>query len=303
MNMRKGLVGLTLGVALSFVSPQAGAAASDEFTYAKKCRKALTIKGRTYAEQRRKLLIGCADKLLRCELELEGDGIDPAACRGRAFDFCKRKLGSAADATINAARARYEAKTTAACDAVGIADMLAAGSGGLGFVADAECGAAATIAGLVACLGDRLEAEADADVGRAYPRAGLLFDNAGIGAEYPNLPRPPVVDLVVAGTAPGSCILSDPGVVALGAGEALRISGDEATLSVGGGKNGRLSVRLSLDPNDPCNDPAALQGQLREPYGSGESITFGPLPVDRSFCFALKDSACDAQLTGTVDVP
>jgi len=302
MNLIRCLTFVLLAALVSFAVPQQAPAVSDDLKYAKYCRKAMTIKGRAYTEQRRKILIACADKLLRCELDLEVDGVAPGTCRSRATDFCKRKLGPAADSTVNKVRARFDLKATTACTSLGIAALLSNGAGGLGFVDDGDCGGAATVAQLVACIGDQLEIEADNDVGRLHPRAGMLMDNAGLGSEYPNLPRPPTIDVLVSATAPASCTLVDPGVIAVAPGEALRLSGDESTLSVGGGKNGRLTLQLSLDPNDPCGDPLSLQGVIREPYGATEAVTFGPFTTDRVYCLTLKDSQCNAQLTGTLDV-
>lgn len=290
-------------LAVSVLLPIPAIAASEAFVSATKCRKALTTQGRKYADQRRKLLAGCSDRLVACEIGLEIGGVPAKPCRDRAADFCKRKLGPANDSTLNKARARFDAKVVAGCTALGVDDAMSAAPGGLGFGNSIECGASATLVDLATCIRESLEADVDDAASRVYPRAGMLLDNVGLGSGFPSLTRPPTADVLISATAPASCVLVDPGTLVLGTGEALRFTGDSATLPVGGGKNGRLTVRASADPNDPCGDPTASEGQLKEPYDSGESITVGPFPTDRTYCIELKDSSCTTQITGAIDVP
>lgn len=303
MFLHRDALLLVLVATLCYVPVKASTAtaASDELRAATKCRRVLTAKGRSYAALRRRLLQVCAKKLLKCELKFELDGDNPGTCRSRAEDGCKRSLQDVPDSRLNKVAARFDQTATASCEDAGIAALLSTVAGGLWFGNDLACGASADVPTLIPCLRGELEAFVDESVGRMEPRAGVLLDNAGLGAGFPDLPRPPTTDVVVDATAPDSGDIVNPGTIVSPTGNAIRFTGDP-DLSCGGGKNGKLTVRLTADPNDPCNDPDAYELQIKEPYGTDASATFGPFVGDLNYCLKLKDSQCDDEETGVVDV-
>src|SRR5262245_40239671 len=65
--------------------------ASAELTYARLCRKAVNVQGRTYALKRMGYVLVCADKFLKCELVAESGSSDAASCRAAVASSCSRR--------------------------------------------------------------------------------------------------------------------------------------------------------------------------------------------------------------------
>jgi len=289
-------IGFVLAASVFAGAPRpADAATSAETRF---CRKQVSAQARVYQKKRQSLLLGCIDKLLKCEMLLELDGDNPNGCRGTATDSCARRVGPASDSILSRARQRFRDKAAAACLPVGLADLLNAGAGGLWYANDADCGGAPDIPTLMECLRDEMESQIDALVGRTKPRAGILLDNVGLGDEFDDLPRPPTVDVVVMATAPGSGVLVDPGPINVPQGSALRFTGDAGLVCGNPGNNGRVTITVGAGPT-------AQQLQLREPYGAGEVAIFGPYTAAASLPYEidLKEGSCDDVVTDTVTVP
>ncbi|MCK6553225.1 hypothetical protein L6Q96_01365 [Candidatus Binatia bacterium] len=280
----------------------APAAASTQLDAALACRKALSTAGRVYADKRRKSLLTCGAKLLKCDILLEVDGENANGCRSKATDSCKRAIGPSADSAVNKAADKFDTKSGTECLPFGLTDMLSTAAGGLWFGNDTTCNLAVDLPSFIDCLRGEIDVEVDTVVGHVMPRIGILLDNAGLGGPYPNLPRPPSTLVIVSATAPGSGTLVSPGTISISSGMAVQIEGDAATLPCGGGQNGKLTISVST-ALDPCTDPAALTYQIKEPYGSGDAVTLGPFTVDYNYCIDLKDASCSDTVTGTIDVP
>jgi hypothetical protein len=290
-------VALGLAAVLAAIGPVE--AASAKFVYARLCRKTFTVQGRTYALKRLGYLVQCADKFLKCELLREIDGVDPTDCRTAVTEACKKRLGSAPDTALSKAALRFELKTGAACETPFFmyADVLSTGSGGLWFGNDTACASEIDLPSFLTCLRDEVDVRTDELVTTLKPRTPLLLDNAGLGADFPHLVRPPFVDQVVAATAPESGVLVDPGTIVVAAGSALRFTGDLATLGCGGSSNnGRVTITIGTGPT-------AQFHQLREPYT--DVAVFGPwiAPDTIPYTIELKDGSCDDTISGSVSVP
>lgn len=281
--------------------PSASWATSSELAAAQKCRKGVSTQGRNYAKKRLNLMLNCVDKLLKCEIELEVNGTNPNACRSSALTSCTAKIGPAVDSTLEKAKIKFDEKAGKACLVAGVDRMLNAtlGGGGLWYANDTSCGSAIDVPTLVACIRGEIEAEVDGLVSKTKPRAALLLDNAGLGSNFPDLTRPPTVDIVIFATAPASGTLVSPGTINLPQGSALKFTGDASTLPCGGsGNNGRLTITVG-------SGPTAQELQLREPYGSAEVAIFGPYTAAATIPYTidLKDSGCSDSVSGDVLVP
>ena len=104
---------------------------SPELSAAKACRKTISTQGRVYAKKRMTVLLGCADRFLKCELLQEIDGLNAKDCRTKTRDACVRKIGPAADASLAKAAARFDDKSGLVCLGMAYADVLSNGAGGL----------------------------------------------------------------------------------------------------------------------------------------------------------------------------
>jgi hypothetical protein len=293
---RKLVLPVALAVfAAAFAVPASSNAASPTLIEAKRCRKTISVQGRNYSKKRLALLLNCVDKLLKCEIQKEVDDVNPNACRDLAIKSCNARLGSAADTTLSKAQATFDTKAATACVVFDLPSMLSNGAGGLWYSNDAECGSAPDIPTLVDCIRENIEEEVDATVAKVKPRAALLLTNVGLGDEFPNIPLPPTVDVVISATAPQSGVLVDPGTINVPVGSALRITGDSATLPCagGGGMNGRLTITVGS------------QGlQIKEPWGPSEPAIFGPFTTTGMIPYTIdyKDQSCDDDASGDVDV-
>lgn len=290
---------IALAAALAFaLTATPSHATSDTLAAAQKCRKTLSSQGKSYAKKRLSSILGCVDKLLKCEIQLEVDGTNANGCRTKAIDGCTSKIGPAVDSGLSKAATKFDEKTASACLVMGVTNMLSAAAGGLWYGNSANCGTSVDVPTLVACVRGDLEAQVDALVSTAKPRASLLLDNAGLGANFPDLVRPPTVDVVVVATAPASGTLVSPGNINVPAGSALKLSGDSATLPCGGGPNGRLTITVG-------SGPTAQELQLKEPFGPNEVAIFGPYTASAMlpYTIELKDGSCDDTVSGTVVIP
>src|SRR5688572_2092109 len=108
--------GVVLGVsALGVLLVASSCFASVELSEARTCRKAFNVQGRTYALKRLGLVLGCSDKLLKCELVAEIDGVDPTNCRAAVTESCLRRIGPQADSALGRLAAKFDAKVGISC--------------------------------------------------------------------------------------------------------------------------------------------------------------------------------------------
>lgn len=269
-------------------------AASVTLTEAKRCRKGISTHGRVYAKKRLGWMLNCVNKLLKCEILEEVDATNQNSCRTLAEDSCNKRLGSAADSPLSKAQASYDLKAASSCLVFDLPDMLSNGAGGLWYSNDLACSASPDIPTLVECLRTGVEAEVDGVVGETVPRAGILLTNMGLGDEFPNLPLPPTVTVVVAATFAGSGVLVNPGTINVPVGSALRIEGDPNLSCGGGGSNGTLTATIG-----------SQVVQVKEPWGPTRFAIVGPFTTVGTvpYSIELKDSSCmPPATTGDVNV-
>jgi hypothetical protein len=298
-----------LGFTLLFSLTLAGAAAADSptLTAAKACRKAITAKGKTYANKRRSLLLACAGKLLKCQLALEVEGTNPATCLSTAITACTSKLGTLPTSSLSTAQTKFHDTTVTACLPFSFAAIMSNAAGGLWFGNDATCSASADLPTLITCLRTEIDVKVDQVVGRVNPRAGLLLDNIGLGSNFPNLPRPPTSAVVISATAPGSGTLVNPGTISVSNGTSVTFSGDSSTLPCGGGpgNNGKVTITVGAGIScPPAGNSTASQLVLHAPYGPSDTATFGPFDVNVNYCIELKDGGgpggCNDKTSGLI---
>jgi hypothetical protein len=289
-----------LGMAMALlVAGRSTCDASAALSGAKLCRKAFNVNGRTYAQKRFALVLGCADKLLKCELVAEIDGVSAAGCRASAAKSCAKGVGAQPESALGKAALRLESKTGPACQTpdYDYTNAASTGPGGLWFSSDPTCGSSIDLPTFLACLRDEVDARMDGLVSAVKPRTGILFDNVGLGAAFPHLVRPPLVDVVAAASAPGGGTLVDPGTLVVPAGSALRVSGDSATLPCGGSStDGIVTITVGIGST-------TQQLRLTEPYAG--TATFGPWPAGSAqpYMIQLQDGACSGTAAGVVNVP
>jgi hypothetical protein len=289
--------GLVTALLLALLPSRAPAA---DLAGAKRCRKAFAVQGRGYAQKRLSYLLVCADKLLRCELLAEIDGVPPTACRASVTASCGVRLTPGPKSALQKLALRFDTRVGTACqtESFDYADVLSTGPGGLRF-GNGACAGQVDLPTFLPCLRDGIDARVDALVSASKPRTGVLLDNAGLGAGFPHLARPPMADVTVAATAPGSGTLVDPGTITVPAGSALRFAGDAATLGCSPSATGGVVV-VTVG-----SGPTAQRHELREPYGAGDVAIFGPWTAGGSLAYsiALGDGECNDTVTGTVTIP
>jgi hypothetical protein len=297
MARRSVIVGLVLAM-LTALGPTAAQAASSELAGAKLCRKVFSVQGRTYSQKRLGYILGCADKLLKCELLPEIDGVDPTGCRAAVTKSCDTRLGP--EGALAKVGLRFDLKVGAACQTPSFdySDVLSTGPGGLWYGNDG-CASEIDLPSFLPCLRDHVDARMDEIVSMAKPRTGILLDNAGLGGDFPHLIRPPMIDQGVAATAPTSGTLVDPGPLAVPLGHALRFTGDAVTLGCGpSATDGRVIVTVG-------SGLTAQHHELREPYGSSAVAIFGPWEAATTIAYSIQlaDGSCNDTVSGTVSVP
>jgi hypothetical protein len=295
MARRSLVVGLVLATLVAF-APSGALAASPELAGAKLCRKAFTAQGRVYSQKRLGYVLGCADRLLKCELLAEIDGVDPTSCRAAATQSCLGRLGPGG--ALEKVGLRFDLKVGPVCQTPSFdyADVLSTGPGGLWFGNDG-CTSEIDLPSFLICLRDHIDARMDEVMSGAKPRTGILLDNAGLGGDFPHIPRPPMTDEEVAATAPGALV--DPGPLAVPLGNALRFTGDATTLPCGpSSQNGRVTITVGTGPT-------AQRHELLESYGAGRVAIFGPWHAATTlpYTIELADGSCNDTVSGTVSVP
>jgi hypothetical protein len=315
--------------ALMFIIPFAAAlftgepslAANPAVTAAKTCRGQITSRGKSYAKARRGLLLSCFGKLLKCSLLEEIDHLNVKTCRDSATASCIAKLNTVSKGLL-LAQQKFVEKITLGCAVMTADNVCSTAAGGLWFDNDAVCGSSNAAAcgaavkdlpTIVSCIRGEIEPEVDENVGRVAPRAGMLLDNIGLGALFPDLPRPPTTTVTVTATASESGVLNNPGggTIALPAGRSLTIIGDETTLPCGTmTTNGSLTIKVGS--GTACANSMVVDQEvtIKEPYGASRAVLLGPYNDDRVYCITLKDkqgmSGCTMpqgyDVSGTVDV-
>ncbi|MBY0279351.1 hypothetical protein K2Z84_28785 [Candidatus Binatia bacterium] len=290
---RAAAVAAVAGILGTVLAVEVTHAASVTLTEATRCRKAITTQGRVYAKKRLGLLLGCVDKLLKCEILSEVDGGNQNACRTLAEDSCNDRLGSGSTTTLGKAQASFDEKAGASCVVFDLPGMLSTAAGGLWYANDATCAASPDVPTLIDCIRGQIEQEVDAAVGNTKPRAGILLANMGLGDEFPNLPLPPVQTLVVGAASPGT--IQPPGAINLPAGTALRVEGDPGLACTGGSSNnGNLTITVGTQ-----------SATIKEPWGPTRFALFGPYTTSGSVAYTidLKDQSCNDSASGNVVIP
>lgn len=296
------------GAAFATDSPQLAAV--------KACRQSITNRGKTYAKKRRSALLSCIDRLLKCELKREiGDApstFNYGTCRSGALSACTSRLGNQATSSLSLAKASFINGAGTACTAalgVGMfasSPIMSSGSGGLWFSNDTTCGTKGDLPTLLNCLEGEMNARVDAVVSRVKPRGGLLLDNAGFGADFPNLFRPTTVPAHVTSASNGSPL--DPlGTISVGPGDSVTIDATSAVgcgSGMGQGNNGHLTISVGPADTFTCSSGTpSQQFTLKEPYGPGDVALLGPFNVDQNYCIDRKDGGgCMDSISGLIDV-
>ena len=120
MKRHLWLQSVAMLVAISFALP-AFATDSPQLVAVKACRQSITNRGKTYAKKRRVLLLGCIDRLLKCELKREiGDApsaFNYGTCRSGAITACTSKLGNQSGSGMSLAKASFVTNAGTACTA------------------------------------------------------------------------------------------------------------------------------------------------------------------------------------------
>lgn len=299
-----------LGVVVLAAVPTA-VGATPALDAALNCRKFASKATGYYANKRRTLLGNCIDKLVKCEVQSEIDNINPSGCRSTAKNSCKNTIGSQAGSALSIAGAKFEDLVNVNCAAVDFnTGMLSNMNGGLWYSNDADCGASADLATSATCLRQRLGSQVDEQVGQAKPRGGILLDNIGLGADFPDLLRPPTVDVLVQRDMAGmGGTLLSPGTIMIASGTAVRFSGDPTTLACNGmGNNARVTITILTSTAMDCNDTTKTVQvfQIKEPFTATNTATTGPFTTDMRYCLEFREggNACTSNVDlELIDVP
>jgi hypothetical protein len=289
--------------------PSEGAALSPQATAAQVCRAKLSAKGKAYAKTRRNLLLSCTTKLLNCALMEELDHANAKSCRDTATASCIAKLNTPGQGLLKAQQ-KFVEQVTAACTAMGITNVCSTGSGGLHLANLPFCGSdpsgcgGSDLQSLMSCLRNLIDSFVDQEVGTVAPRAGILLDNIGLGAQFGALPRP--ASQTVSLSQDGSGHLNSVGTIAISASDRLAI--DASALPCGSNSNnGKVEIRVG-QTGTSCNDLVAEQTvTLQESYLTPGYV--GPFDVDMKYCITWKDpggggctSGSGSSVFGTIDV-
>lgn len=318
MRGQRSLLFIVLWFALDSTQAAPTWALSPQAEAARLCRAKLTAAGKAYANTRRKLLLSCAGKLLKCALQEEIDKINVKTCVDSAKASCIAKLNTAGQG-LPLAQQKFIDKGSLGCTAMGVTNVCSTGAGGLWFGNDLvcgtsnanTCGAMADLPTLLACVRGQIETEVDRNVSRVAPRAGMLLDNVGLGSLFPNLVRPPTTTVMITATSNGSGVLNNPGggTISLSAGNSLTLVGDNVSLPCGSNNNnGKLTI--SLGSGTSCTDLVPIKTlEITEPYGPAQAVVVGPFNDDVNYCINLKDGGSGGcapgsgnRVFGTVDV-
>ena len=156
-----------------------------------KCQKSLDKAAQKLFTTKMGAALGCAQRLLACQLAEELDGEPFAACSAKALSSCNKKL-----AKVAGRRSRVGETITAKCP--DLADWNFSSRRGLGYadVADAcaslvPAAASDDPAAIADCVVRFLDCRADDALERLLPRSYEVFDRAGVltsfAGEFPCL--------------------------------------------------------------------------------------------------------------------
>ncbi len=283
-------------------------ATSIAFVNALGCRRAFSDASRS-ADKRQSYLLNCADRLQKCELrvEIEGDNphFDYSACRANAIDNCTRRLVSTDSGSLSYYAWKYDDQVIHYCGSY--TQVMSTGAGGLWFANSPSCGTAPDLATLLACLRGDLASQVDAQVARTMPRAGMLFENAGLGPNFPNLPWPAASTHAITATPGGDGgALDQLGTITPAADEALKFVGSDSLPCGPLGNDGTVTVTIGPGiscPINPVASPAHQQFILQEPYGADQFGIFGPFIGPQIYCIERNDGTCMDHISGSIDAP
>ena len=305
--LRIALVAALIGMA-SAVPPCGAATASPQLASAQACRHALTLRTKQYADRRFLRLTGCLRSLLKCELRREVGNpptvFNYSTCRAVVVAEAHRGLGAQFDSYLNKQRRRLTDSVAKGCGAMlqvsGFAAILSNGPGGLWYANDRVCGSAPDLPALVDCMRGRLDHEIDTIVGIAIPRGGVLLDDIGLGAQFPDLPRPPTMTRQIA-AAGGALTPLD--TIPIPKGQSITFTGDSSTLPCDPSTtDGTITIKVGTG-TCPNNFTARQALAISEPYGPDNIAVFGPFNEDLQYCIARSDGGgCGDSLSGTIDV-
>lgn len=252
MEGRRSLSIILLCLAVQLVNHSHAGALSPQAEAARVGRAKLTAARKTYANARRRLLLRCTNKFLKCALQEEIDKIHVKTCVDSATASCTASLNTPGNGLL-LAQQKFINKVSLGCTAMGVTNLCSTGSGGLWFGNDPVCGASnpntcgamADLPTLLVCLRGEIEEEVDRNVSRVAPRAGILLDNVGLGSLFPNVVRPSTTTVTVTATSNGSGVLNNPGTISLPAGNSLTFIGDGTSLPCGSNNNnGKLTISV-----------------------------------------------------------
>jgi hypothetical protein len=277
-------------IAAGWVVWPAGMSASTTLDAVSNCRKTISKQGASYAKKRRQKLLRCTDKLLKCELAFEVEGVDPSTCRSRARDSCNKALGT--DGSINTAIAAFKEKAGTACLLVpSFSDIMTSDPGGLWYVNDATCGISTDLPGLLDCLVGEINEKVDAMVSQTKPRAGILLANIGLRSSYLDITLPPTKNVTVTAT---NGDIDDPNTISVSSGNSVTFTLD-SSLACADKSNSRVTISVGPD----CDNPIQ-QNSVRDP--DGDALVFGPFPVNQTYCIDLTGPGCTPNSAfGTLD--
>lgn len=240
-------------------------------------------------------------------MEIEGDNphFNYSACRANAIDACTTRLVGSDSGSVSYWAGKYDGNVIHYCGSY--AQVVSNGAGGLWFANSPSCGTAPDLGTLLACLRGDLAVQVDAQVARTMPRAGMLFENAGFGAIFPDLPWPAANTHAITATPGGDGgALDSLGTITSAAGEALKFVGSDSLPCGTLGNDGAVTVTIGPDiscPINPVASPAHQQFILDEPYGADQFGIFGPFIGPQIYCIERNDGTCMDHVSGTIDVP
>jgi hypothetical protein len=163
-------------VALAAAARPAAAATASELLG---CQKAIASGARGVANAELAGLFKCSDKIVRCKLTQEVDGIDPTACLASASAACAKVPPS-----IVAKETKAVQKAGAVCGVVALAELEQYVAGLGYFQVAADCGAASA-GDLATCVLAASRCTAQRQVFRIDPRAQDSLTTAGVAASFP----------------------------------------------------------------------------------------------------------------------
>jgi len=163
-------------VALAAAARPSAAATASELLG---CQKAMVSGARGVANAELAGLFKCSDKVVRCKLTQELDGIDPTACLASAATACAK-----VPPAIAAKETKAVQKASDVCGIVALAELEQYVAGLGYFQVAADCGAASA-SDLATCVLAASRCTAQRQVFRTDPRAQDSLTTAGVAASFP----------------------------------------------------------------------------------------------------------------------